>query len=86
MALGGDVTAGQQPQAHVPGGVWQAATLAGQTPVLVSCVVAPGFEFADFRLAGNYRTGPAGDLEPADSPDGRWLTSIPSSPPRCRHR
>ena len=41
---------GQQPQAHVPGGVWQSAAPAGHAPVLVSCVVVPGFDFADFRL------------------------------------
>jgi predicted cupin superfamily sugar epimerase len=50
VLLGGDVEAGQQPQVHVPGGVWQTAAPAGESPVLVSCVVAPGFEFADFRL------------------------------------
>jgi uncharacterized protein len=41
---------GEQPQFVVPGGIWQSATPAGQEPVLVSCVVAPGFDFADFRL------------------------------------
>ena len=50
VLLGGDVLAGQQPQALVPGGVWQAAAPAGTQPVLVSCVVAPGFDFADFRM------------------------------------
>lgn len=40
-----------QPQVLVPGGVWQSATPAGLDPVLVSCVVSPGFDFADFRLA-----------------------------------
>jgi uncharacterized protein len=50
VLLGGDVMAGQQPQARVPGGVWQAAAPAGESPVLVSCVVAPGFDFTDFRL------------------------------------
>lgn len=49
--LGGDVAAGQRPQVLVPGGTWQAAAPAGLEPVLVSCVVAPGFDFADFRLA-----------------------------------
>lgn len=48
--LGGDVAAGQRPQVLVPAGVWQAATPTGAEPVLVSCVVAPGFDFADFRL------------------------------------
>jgi len=50
VVLGNDLAAGQQPQALIPGGVWQRATPAGQAPVLVSCVVAPGFDFADFRL------------------------------------
>ena len=40
-----------RPQVLVPAGVWQAAAPAGAEPVLVSCVVAPGFDFADFRLA-----------------------------------
>ena len=42
---------GHEPQALVPAGVWQAATPLSDEPVLVSCVVSPGFEFADFRLA-----------------------------------
>ncbi|GAA0723167.1 cupin domain-containing protein [Dactylosporangium roseum] len=49
--LGADVAAGQRPQVLIPAGVWQAATPIGTEPVLVSCVVAPGFDFADFRLA-----------------------------------
>jgi predicted cupin superfamily sugar epimerase len=51
LLLGGDLGAGQQPQILVPGGTWQAAEPASDEPVLVSCVVAPGFDFADFRLA-----------------------------------
>jgi predicted cupin superfamily sugar epimerase len=50
VMLGAELSAGQQPQALVLGGVWQCAAPAGQSPVLVSCVVAPGFDFADFRL------------------------------------
>jgi predicted cupin superfamily sugar epimerase len=50
VVLGADLTAGQQPQAVVPGGVWQRAAPAAQAPVLVSCVVVPGFDFADFRV------------------------------------
>jgi predicted cupin superfamily sugar epimerase len=38
------------PQALVPAGVWQSAYPVGGEPVLVSCVVSPGFDFADFRL------------------------------------
>jgi predicted cupin superfamily sugar epimerase len=51
LLLGGDPGAGQQPQARIPGGAWQSAAPAGGEHVLVSCVVAPGFDFADFRLA-----------------------------------
>jgi predicted cupin superfamily sugar epimerase len=50
VTLGPDVAAGQKPQAVVPGGTWQCAAPAGTEPVLVSCVVAPGFDYADFRL------------------------------------
>jgi predicted cupin superfamily sugar epimerase len=48
---------GQQPQVLVPAGVWQAAAPLDDQPVLVSCVVAPGFDFADFRLAGDQVQG-----------------------------
>ncbi|MGW2664386.1 cupin domain-containing protein [Nocardia tengchongensis] len=50
IVLGPDAERGQRPQAVVPGGVSQAARPAGDDYVLVSCVVAPGFDFADFRL------------------------------------
>jgi predicted cupin superfamily sugar epimerase len=50
FVLGGDVEDGQHPQLLVPGGYWQAARPLGDDPVLVSCVVAPGFDFSDFRL------------------------------------
>ncbi|GAA4547083.1 cupin domain-containing protein [Pseudonocardia xishanensis] len=39
------------PQQHVPAGWWQSATLSGEEPALVTCVVSPGFDFADFELA-----------------------------------
>lgn len=39
------------PQVLVPASVWQAAYPLGDEPALVSCVVAPGFDFEDFRLA-----------------------------------
>jgi uncharacterized protein len=51
VLLGGDVIAGHQPQVLIPGCTWQSAAPAASQPVLVSCVVAPGFDFADFRLA-----------------------------------
>lgn len=50
VVLGSDLAAGQRPQILVPAGVWQSAVPAGDQPVLVSCVVAPGFDYADFRL------------------------------------
>lgn len=48
--LGTDLVAGQRPQAVVPAGAWQSAVSTGPW-TLVSCVVAPGFDFAGFRLA-----------------------------------
>ncbi|MGK5551395.1 cupin domain-containing protein [Actinomadura kijaniata] len=49
VTVGPDVEHGQVPQALVPAGVWQSARPAGDREVLVSCVVSPGFDFADFR-------------------------------------
>jgi predicted cupin superfamily sugar epimerase len=48
--LGPDVAAGQRPQIVVPAGAWQSARPAGDEAVLVSCIVSPGFDFADFTL------------------------------------
>jgi uncharacterized protein len=50
--LGTEPQAGQSPQLLVPPGHWQSARSATDEPVLVGCVVAPGFDFADFRLSG----------------------------------
>ncbi|GAA1753956.1 cupin domain-containing protein [Luedemannella helvata] len=50
IILGPHVGAGQQPQGIVPGGVWQTATPRGDQPTLVTCVVAPGFDFADWTM------------------------------------
>jgi predicted cupin superfamily sugar epimerase len=41
---------GQSAQALVPAGTWQ-RTLPGDADALVSCLVSPGFDFADFELA-----------------------------------
>jgi predicted cupin superfamily sugar epimerase/ribosomal protein S18 acetylase RimI-like enzyme len=49
IVVGTDVEAGERPQAVVPGGVWQRTVLSEQD-ALVSCVVSPGFDFADFEL------------------------------------
>lgn len=48
--LGCDLAGGERPQLVVPAGAWQSAEPTG-TFSLVSCVVAPGFEFAGFELA-----------------------------------
>jgi hypothetical protein len=48
VTLGPGLAAGQSPQHVIPGGHWQSARPAGDEEVLVSCVVAPGFDFADF--------------------------------------
>ena len=49
--LGPDFHAGEQPQIVVPPGHWQRARPRDDEPSLVSCVVVPGFDFADFALA-----------------------------------
>ena len=48
--LGSDVGAGEAPQILVPPGNWQRARPRDDEPSLVSCVVVPGFDFADFAL------------------------------------
>ena len=50
VVVGPDVEIGQRPQAFVPPGHWQRARAVGDEASLVSCVVAPGFDFADFAL------------------------------------
>lgn len=48
--LGPDLRAGQVPQVTVPAQHWQTAETLGAW-TLVSCIVAPGFEFAGFEMA-----------------------------------
>jgi predicted cupin superfamily sugar epimerase len=48
--LGPDILAGDQPQARVAPGEWQAAA-ATLSWALVACVVVPAFDFARFELA-----------------------------------
>lgn len=50
IILGPNVSEGEQPQALVPASVWQKAEPLGNEPVLVSCIVAPGFHYDDFKL------------------------------------
>ena len=49
--LGPDIAAGEHPQLIVPPGYWQRARPRDPEAALVSCVVVPGFDFADFALA-----------------------------------
>jgi len=50
IALGGDLAAGERPQAIVPAHAWQAAESLGDW-TLCGCTVAPGFDFKTFELA-----------------------------------
>lgn len=50
VTLGGDLAAGERPQAIVPALAWQAAESRGDW-TLCGCTVAPGFDFARFELA-----------------------------------
>jgi uncharacterized protein len=50
LRLGGDVLAGEHPQAVVPAHAWQAAASLGDW-TLAGCTVAPGFEFDGFEMA-----------------------------------
>ncbi len=51
VTLGPDFAAGHRAQCLVTAGTWQAARLRDDAEVLVSCIVSPGFDFADWRLA-----------------------------------
>lgn len=51
IRLGADITTGEVFQAMVPSGTWFGAEIAGVGEYsLVSCTVAPGFDFADFEM------------------------------------
>jgi hypothetical protein len=50
VVLGPDIAAGQRPQVHIPAHQWQSTSPATRD-TLMSCVVSPGFDYADFRLA-----------------------------------
>ncbi|GAB3856984.1 hypothetical protein GCM10028822_30000 [Hymenobacter terrigena] len=56
LTLGHDVGRGELPQAIVPAHTWFGARVKSGTGFsLVSCTVAPGFDFADFELADRTR-------------------------------
>ena len=48
--LGRNWAGGEQQQAVVQGGTWQAAIPVGKQFALCGCTVAPGFDFADFEM------------------------------------
>lgn len=50
VTLGPNIANDERPQAIVPAHQWQAAESLGAW-TLVSCVVAPGFEFSGFEMA-----------------------------------
>jgi predicted cupin superfamily sugar epimerase len=56
VTLGADPARGERFQGVAPAGVWFGAALAEGAPpgafALIGCTVAPGFDFADFELAG----------------------------------
>ncbi len=49
VTVGVELTSGQLAQVVVPAGIWQ-RTLPCPVDALVSCVVAPGFDFADLDI------------------------------------
>jgi hypothetical protein len=52
VTLGDDIEKGELPQYRIPANTWFAAKLKESTGYsLVSCTVAPGFDFSDFELA-----------------------------------
>lgn len=53
LLLGSNADHGEQFQAVVPAGCWFGSSLRqSDTYALVGCTVAPGFDFADFEIAG----------------------------------
>ncbi|TZF83060.1 cupin domain-containing protein [Pedobacter sp. BS3] len=53
ILLGNNLEQGEVPQVIIPANTWFAARLKHANGyALVSCTVAPGFDFADFELAG----------------------------------
>lgn len=52
VILGNDILNGELPQAMIPAKTWFASHVKNESGyALVSCTVAPGFDFADFELA-----------------------------------
>lgn len=64
----GPLAHGSAPRHVVPAGRWQAARCTGDY-TLVSCCVAPGFEFADFSLLASLPEGERPRLDPVSLHD-----------------
>lgn len=58
--LGLELDAGEQAQLVVPAGHWQ-RTVPGGADALVSCLVSPGFDFADFELVDDHASRDGAD-------------------------
>lgn len=52
VELGGDFRCGETVVSVIPAGLWQAAECRGDSGAHLTCTVAPGFDFADFRIGG----------------------------------
>jgi predicted cupin superfamily sugar epimerase len=51
VIISNDLAAGHEPQLVVPAGIWQGCRLVrGAKWALMGCTVAPGFDYADFKL------------------------------------
>jgi uncharacterized protein len=66
VVVGLDVTGGEVTQAVVPARVWQ-RTVPTTGDALVSCLVSPGFDFADFELVEDVGV-PRASAGPEDEP------------------
>jgi predicted cupin superfamily sugar epimerase len=77
--LGLDLAAGERPQQVVPAGSWFAAEpAAGGGWSLLSCTVAPGFDFADFELARPEQL--SGDRTAIEAICPHWRRYLAGSP------
>jgi predicted cupin superfamily sugar epimerase len=71
IALGKNIDQGEQLQAIIPAGLWFGARLKDQEGyALVSCTVAPGFDFRDFEL------GKKGELMELFSQHGKIIEEL----------
>jgi predicted cupin superfamily sugar epimerase len=79
IALGAELAPGEVAQAVVPAHVWQ-RTLPGPVDALVSCLVSPGFDFADFELAPGQRAEDGDTSGDGDGGGPSTDTEVPRAP------